>query len=232
MVNQYQNKFLNQCLNPYVMLTLSVVAVAASIVGHRSGTEVFALVLLHIVMSLVSVRIAHTDHRLFSTRFFYSLLALVVVSLLCDGITYFLNDHRNFRTFFLVTGAMIRFYIFGYGWMSLIKTLATKQKVTENTIITAIFAYLFIGIFYSFAYFSIWQLDPNAFHISVVRDYEFRPRSLVMYFSFMTLTTVGYGDIIPVNQWLMAVAMFEAMTGAIYLTVVVARLVSLFSSPD
>ena len=70
MVNQYQNKFLNQCLNPYVMLTLSVVAVAASIVGHRSGTEVFALVLLHIVMILVSVRIAHTDHRLFSTRFF------------------------------------------------------------------------------------------------------------------------------------------------------------------
>jgi hypothetical protein len=114
----------------------------------------------------------------------------------------------------------------------LIKTLATKQKVTENTIITAIVAYLFIGIFYSFVYFSIWQLDPNALHISVARDYEFRPRSLVMYFSFMTLTTVGYGDIIPVNQWLMAVAMFEAMTGAIYLTVVVARLVSLFSSPD
>lgn len=51
-----------------------------------------------------------------------------------------------------------------------------------------------------------------------------------MYFSFMTLTTVGYGDIIPVNKWAMALANFEAIIGAFYLTVIIARLVSLYGA--
>lgn len=53
-----------------------------------------------------------------------------------------------------------------------------------------------------------------------------------MYFSLITLTTVGYGDIFPIDKWVMVLANFEAMTGAIYLTVIVARLVSLYSTPD
>jgi hypothetical protein len=78
----------------------------------------------------------------------------------------------------------------------------------------------------------IWQIDPKAFHVSIIQDYEFRPWNLVMYFSFMTLTTVGFGDIIPVNKWTMALTNFEAMVGAIYLTVIVARLVSLYGSSE
>jgi hypothetical protein len=51
------------------------------------------------------------------------------------------------------------------------------------------------------------------------------------YFSFITLSTVGYGDIIPVSRiarWLPAM---EAMTGLLYVAVLIARLVSLYSAP-
>lgn len=104
--------------------------------------------------------------------------------------------------------------------------------MTDRTIVTAIVGYLFIGIIWSFVYLTLWQIDPKAFHVSSIRDDEFKPWNLVMYFSFMTLTTVGYGDIIPVNKWAMALANFEAIIGAFYLTVIIARLVSLYGASE
>jgi voltage-gated potassium channel Kch len=53
-----------------------------------------------------------------------------------------------------------------------------------------------------------------------------------MYFSLITLTTVGYGDIVPIGRWVMVLANFEAMAGAIFLTVIVARLVSLYGNSE
>jgi hypothetical protein len=68
--------------------------------------------------------------------------------------------------------------------------------------------------------------------LSSDKDFQFKPWNLVTYFSFMTLTTVGYGDITPLNKWVMALSNFEAMTGSIYLAIVIARLVSLYSTSE
>jgi len=51
------------------------------------------------------------------------------------------------------------------------------------------------------------------------------------YFSFITLTTVGYGDITPVSRAARWLASMEAMTGSLYVAVLIARLVSLYSNP-
>ena len=51
------------------------------------------------------------------------------------------------------------------------------------------------------------------------------------YFSFITLSTVGYGDITPVSRIARWLAAMQAMTGLLYLTVLTARLVSLYSTP-
>ena len=51
------------------------------------------------------------------------------------------------------------------------------------------------------------------------------------YFSFVTLSTVGYGDITPVSRIARWLAAMEAMTGLLYVAVLIARLVSLYSSP-
>jgi hypothetical protein len=209
-----------------------VVVIVASIVDDRLSVEIFILFIFSIITILLAVRITRSEQRVFSARLFVLLLILIGVSIFCDGLAYLFELTPDLKTLFFVSASLIRCYIFGYGWFSLVKTLAAKQKVTDNTIITAIIGYLFIGILYSIVYFVIWHVDPKAFHFSVTRYYDIKPWNLAMYFSLMTLTTVGYGDIIPVNKWLMALAMFEAMTGAIYLTIIVARLVSLYSSPD
>ena len=51
-----------------------------------------------------------------------------------------------------------------------------------------------------------------------------------MYFSFITLTTVGYGDITPISNVARTLAMLESMTGTLFVAVLIARLVSLYSS--
>jgi voltage-gated potassium channel Kch len=52
------------------------------------------------------------------------------------------------------------------------------------------------------------------------------------YYSFMTLTTVGYGDITPVSKVARMLAVMEAMSGTLFLGVLIARLVSLYSTPS
>jgi hypothetical protein len=52
------------------------------------------------------------------------------------------------------------------------------------------------------------------------------------YFSFVTLSTVGYGDITPVSKVARMLAALEAMTGLLYVAVLIARLVSLYSAPQ
>jgi hypothetical protein len=54
----------------------------------------------------------------------------------------------------------------------------------------------------------------------------------LLYFSYTTLTTLGYGDILPVNTWARTLANLEAITGLMYPAIFIARLVSLYSSDD
>lgn len=226
------NWLLKQCLNPYLLLILSVTSIFLSIVDTSIVVECFVLLLFSIIMLLVALRGTRIHHLFFSTKILTAVLTLIAVSLIWDSLFLWSHLSLSLRYTFFIGAALIRLCIFSYGWLLLAKTLATRQKVTDRTIITAIVGYLFIGIIWSFMYLMIWQIDPQAFHLSTIKDYEFRPWNLVMYFSFTTLTTIGYGDIIPVNKWIMALANFEAMIGAIYLTVIIARLVSLYGASE
>jgi voltage-gated potassium channel Kch len=58
------------------------------------------------------------------------------------------------------------------------------------------------------------------------------PRAMLQYFSFVTITTVGYGDIYPVSPLARATAATEALLGQLYLVVLVARLVGLHTAQE
>lgn len=134
-------------------------------------------------------------------------------------------------TLLLIDGGL-KTGFYGYGCLSTAKILMKRQKITGQTIVLAITSYLFIGVTWAFIYFTIWEINPRAFHIVVPEQEQLQSWNLVMYFSMTTLTTLGYGDIIPIDRTLMLAANFEAMAGAIYLTVIVARLVSLYEISD
>ena len=102
-------------------------------------------------------------------------------------------------------------------------------KVTMDRIFAAICVYLLMGYAWTFSYALVEELQPSAFvALSPVPPNDYVASVLQLrYFSFMTLTSVGYGDIVPRSPAARTLAGLEAVTGQIYLTVLVARLVGL-----
>jgi hypothetical protein len=101
--------------------------------------------------------------------------------------------------------------------------------ITFHRIQGAVAAYLLLGIIWAYAYALLAHLRPDAFSGSV--SPADGPRAF-FYFSFVTLTTVGYGDVLPVHPAARSLAMLEAVTGPLYLAILVARLVSLAVTSD
>jgi hypothetical protein len=217
--------------NPYLILTLTVISITLAIVA-KNDIEFFCVnLVLLITILLISLRNFYRHDRVYSPRKLRTVILLTLIAFLSDFMFHF-KWIPSLTQFFLVITVSIKIFVFGYEWLSMVKILAHRQKVTSNTIIMAIITYLFIGIIWSLFYFLIWHFNPYAFKVLDVREYELHPWNIAMYFSLITLTTVGYGDIIPTGKWVMVLANFEAMAGAIYLTVIVARLVSLYSNSE
>lgn len=103
-------------------------------------------------------------------------------------------------------------------------------RITADKIYGAICVYLLVGYAWAFAYAIVEQLQPGAFSIPNQLDEgpDYVQRVMRMrYFSFVTLTTVGFGDIVPRSSVARTFATLEAVMGQIYLAVLVARLVGL-----
>ena len=222
---------LKQLINPYIILIITVIGIAIAIVGKNTFELFFVNVTFLATIFLIALRDFHRHDRVYSKKRAKIIFVLISIAFLADAVFHF-QWIPGFSTFFLATTTVIKILVFGYEWFATVQALAHRQKVTGNIIILAIIAYLFIGIIWSFIYFMIWQIDPHSFKISDIREYELQPWNLAMYFSLITLTTVGYGGIIPTGRWVMLLANFEAMAGAIFLTVIVARLVSLYGNLD
>ncbi|MEB3191580.1 MAG: ion channel [Snowella sp.] len=222
---------LKRWTNPYIILILTVIGITIAIVGKNTFELFFVNVTFLITISLIALRNFYLHDRVYSDKNLQIFLVLVLVGFFCDLMAHF-HWLPDFNKLFLAAATSIKILVFGYEWLATVKILAYRQKVTSQTIVLAIISYLFIGIIWSFIYFFIWQIDPHSFKISDLREYEFQPWNLAMYFSLITLTTVGYGGIIPIGRWVMVLVNFEAMAGAIYLTVIVARLVSLYGNSE
>jgi hypothetical protein len=101
--------------------------------------------------------------------------------------------------------------------------------VTANRLRGAIVVYLLLGGLWSFLYALAALTTPLPFHFPEgfpANDWQAMEEALT-YFSFTTLTTTGFGDITPANSLTRTLAMFEALTGQLYLVITLARLVSL-----
>jgi len=118
----------------------------------------------------------------------------------------------------------------------LVRVIA-HPRVTSQTVIGAICGYLLIGFIFAYGYLVLAFLDPAAIAINgqplgaeqVTNITEHVAE--VMYFSFISLTTVGYGDIVPVCPAARTLAVIEVLTGQLYLAAFVARLVGAMATP-
>ena len=99
--------------------------------------------------------------------------------------------------------------------------------VNVHRIQGAVAAYLLLGLVWALAYELVALLNSGAFSFADPVEGE---RRHFIYFSFVTLTTVGYGDVAPVHPVARSLAVAEALTGQLYPAILLARLVSLATS--
>jgi len=99
--------------------------------------------------------------------------------------------------------------------------------VTTDTISGAACLYLLIGIVWGEAYSLQEHLWPGSFHFSLSKPMGHTINSSSFtYFSFITLTTIGYGDITPVSRGAKLLVMMEAILGQLYIAIFLARIIA------
>ena len=125
---------------------------------------------------------------------------------------------------FLVAGLLFVAFV----TVQLIRFVLRAPRVTTEALYAGIAGYLMMGLLWVMAYLLVAQADPDAFVFTV------GPENLrtmngfnALYFSFVTLSTVGYGGIVPVASVARMLAMMEATSGLLYTAVLIARLVAL-----
>ncbi|HSI01322.1 MAG TPA: ion channel [Reyranella sp.] len=99
-------------------------------------------------------------------------------------------------------------------------------RITYHRVVGAILLYLAIGFVFVALYTLVAVLAPGAFAGFKVEDRVSLPPDLV-YFSFATITTVGYGDLVPVHPFARSLSNLEAILGQLYPATLLARMVSL-----
>ena len=114
----------------------------------------------------------------------------------------------------------------------LLRFVLRAPSVTTEVLCASISAYLMLGMIWTLAYWLVDRLTPGgAFSFNTNAGEHCINGVTGFYFSFVTLSTVGYGDITPVSRLARWLAAMEAMTGLLYVAVLIARLVSLYSAP-
>ena len=160
-------------------------------------------------------------------RVFWPGVAIALAALATEG-----SVHTAPTRALVVANFLLSILFLAFLGSVILYTILDAANVTLDTILGGICVYLLLGVAWSVGYSFLEYLHPGSFWIdggrlpSASRPDEFRLEELT-YYSFVTLTTVGYGDVLAKTQPARALAAAEAVTGSLYLAIFIARLVGL-----
>jgi hypothetical protein len=165
---------------------------------------------------LIQSMIVATTRKSKRIWFRYFILLVIIVLIILEPAGYNSLVFETIRLLLLAT-----FFVFVT--LSLIRFLKKSKKIDGNVIIAAINIYLLIGIIAGSLAFLFYKAFPGAYNIP---DYITDPNFVSFnYFSFVTMSTVGYGDITPRLPQTQTLAYLVAITGQLYVAIVIAFLV-------
>lgn len=131
----------------------------------------------------------------------------------------------------LTTGATIATVLLGFfAAAEAVRVAMSSKKISKEHLYAALGAYLLFGFVFGVLHFAIAEGWPGAYGVPAGEQFTLHSG---VYFSFVTQTTLGYGDIFPIIEIARALSVVQAIIGQLYLAVMVARLVSLYvMNPD
>jgi hypothetical protein len=201
-----------------LILLIMFILLAAPFLGVFTGFRI----LLDLITSGIFLILLDTTRRT-RVHFIVSLL-LVIPMLAVIWLEYFLVIPPVLQ----LAGRLCGAFYFILVVAGLTRVIHGAQEVTREVLFAAILVYLLLTLIWAYLYASLETVSPGSFSFpeDPAREFLFQ----FLYFSIVTITTLGYGDIIPLSQQASALAMVEALTGQIYLVVVLAWLVGMHVS--
>jgi len=131
----------------------------------------------------------------------------------------------------IIAQAILLVAFFGFLSVGLFSYLGQGGSVTRGRLYASASLYLMLAVLWTVAYRLIEEIHPGSFVVTGGSSASEVPHHAYMYFSLVTLTTLGYGDIVPVNPVARICAALEAVTGVLYIAITVARLVAAYEKP-
>ena len=203
--------------NHFIWLTLSLIGLMLTGAFSRDLPDNLTLNLIEytsVILLLLSLLSLKTE-RIWGKGFLI-IVGIILVMVVVRGAT----EIGYFEYFYL--GMMLTFML-AAAWLVGSQVLLTGT-VDLNIIVGSVALYLLIGLIWSILYTILLELSPGAFNgIGPGMWYDNYP--VMTYFSFVTLTTLGFGDISPATPVAQVLVILEAITGMFYLAVIVASLI-------
>ena len=202
-----------------------------------------------LLISLLALILAYPFLIVNDTRYIF--LAIISTSVLFLAIYATSYDRRHFTlglifgipaallnistVFFKIpiiylTTIIVSIIFYAFTVITLLQHILKSKKVDSEIIYGAICAYLLIGFMLGGVYLLIEVTSPGSFYIDALHNIDNKTNYAdFLYFSFVTLATLGYGDISPVTPLARNVSVMEGIIGVFYLAILVARLVGLYT---
>lgn len=205
-----------------ISLTLFLVVNPFLVESRFQWSNYLFNILFSIVLIISVWTIEHKRHTL--------IIAIILAALVFFG--HWLLTFLNLNTYFYLLNYLITITFFLLITIIAIRKIIYDKHISANTLYGAISGYLLIGLIWSFIYTILYSLDQSAFLFPSHFDlpsFQIRNQHFI-YYSFVTLSTLGYGDITPLTNGAKTFSWLEAIIGQIYLTVWIAHLVGMYVS--
>ncbi len=202
----------------YLLALIGLVQFTYPITAH--GTLALILYeLLYASMIVVGILLGR------DSRFHTLFLAVTGVGYLAASLIYAANPDARWAV--LITYIALIPYLGMLVWI-LGRFLAIAQTITRDVLYAAVALYLLLGAIFVPLYGLLDVLIPGSFRDGTFPDAPVQWQQII-YFSYTTLTSSGYGDILPVSWWGRSLANLEMITGVLFITIIMSRLVALYS---
>ncbi|MFA6413542.1 MAG: ion channel [Syntrophales bacterium] len=204
----------------YLLASLALMIILYPFIEGRGFAEnLFAVIILAIFLSSLYT----LDHSPRLRRFAYFNGGLMLVLVTLSGF------FKDIPPAFGIVGAFATLCFFILIAFAIIFDIFHSQEVTTDTISGAACLYLLIGIIWGEAYSLLEHLCPGSFYYSLPQKVgHMISSSFFTYFSFVTLTTIGYGDISPVSEGAKLLVIAEAILGQLYIAIFLARIIATY----
>jgi voltage-gated potassium channel len=200
-----------------LVMLLSMLAVAPFLANFIHLRFLFNIFLSAVLVSAVYALSQQIWHLAISA-------ALAIPMLVSIWSDYFLRNDALF-----LIGRICGIFFIGFTIFHILSHIFKQQEVTKDTIAGATAVYLLLALLWAFIYAVLDRLQPDSFAMSAARP-PMEGRDIFIYYSLVTITTLGYGDITPASYLAGSMAALEAVVGQLYLVVLVSWLVGMYVS--